>query len=126
MDDGKGYIAHDTADRSCQHLNCFQHKCYLHAKVPRVKQANGKIKTQTVPWARKGNAFTMLLIENETPVNKVPKIIQSYPNRLWTIFKHWISVARKRDIIEDLGKIGFDETSVRKGYKYITITRCAN
>ncbi len=54
------------------------------------------------------------------PVNKVAKIVQSYPNRLWTIFKHWISIARKRDIIEDVDKIGFDETSVRKGHKYIT------
>ncbi len=73
-----------------------------------------------VPWTKKGSGFAMLLIENEMPVNKVAKIVQNYPNRLWTIFKHWISIARQRDIIEDLDKVGFDETSVRKGHKYIT------
>ncbi len=59
-------------------LTFFQHKCYLHAKVPRVMQSDGKIKTQEVPWARKGSGFTllfeafsMLLIENEMPVNKL-------------------------------------------------------
>ncbi len=46
--------------------------------------------------------------------------MQTYPNRLWNIFKRWISIARKKDIIEDLDKVGFDETSVRKGHKYIT------
>jgi transposase len=127
MDDQQEYTAHDTSDRTWQHLDFFQHKCYLHAKVPKVKQADGKIKTYPVPWARKGSGFTllfeafsMLLIENEMPVNKVAKVVKVYPNRLWNVFNYWISKAHKQDIIEDLDKIGFDETSVRKGHDYIT------
>jgi len=53
-DDGAEYTAHDTIERSWRHLNFFQHQCYLHAKVPRIKQSDGNIKTQPVPWARKG------------------------------------------------------------------------
>ncbi len=82
-DDNQHYTAYDTVERRWEHLNFFQHKCYLHAKIPRVKQSDGKIKTQEVPWARKGSGFTllfeafsMLLIENEMPVNKVAKILQ--------------------------------------------------
>ncbi|NQY11580.1 MAG: hypothetical protein HRT71_18940 [Flavobacteriales bacterium] len=41
-------------ERKWKHLNFFQHTCYIHAKVPKVKQEDGKIKTQDVPWARKG------------------------------------------------------------------------
>jgi len=127
MSDGQEYTAYDTVDRTWQHLNFFQHKCYLHAKVPRVKQSDGKIQTQSVPWARKGSGFTllfeafsMLLIENEMPVNKAAKIVQVYPNRLWNIFNYWISRAHHKDQIEDLDKVGFDETSVKKGHNYIT------
>ncbi|MBA3987356.1 MAG: ISL3 family transposase [Flavobacteriales bacterium] len=127
MSDGQGYTAYDTIDRTWQHLNFFQHKCYLHAKVPRVKQSDGKIQTQSVPWKRKGSGFTllfeafsMLLIENEMPVNKAAKIVQVYPNRLWNIFNYWISRAHHKDQIEDLDKVGFDETSVKKGHNYIT------
>ena len=127
MDDHQEYTAHDTSERTWQHLDFFQHKCYLHAKVPKVKQADGKIKTYPVPWARKGSGFTllfeafsMLLIENEMPVNKVAKVVKVYPNRLWNVFNYWISKAHKRDVIEDLDKIGFDETSVRKGHDYVT------
>jgi len=127
MEDGNEYTAHDTVERSWQHLNFFQHKCYLHAKVPKVKQANGKIKTQPVPWARKGSGFTllfesfaMLLIENEMPVNKAAKVLKVYPNRLWTIFNYWVSIAHSEDEIEELEKVGFDETSMKQGHNYVT------
>jgi transposase len=127
MYDDQEYTAHDTIERTWQHLDFFQHKCYLHAKVPKVKQADGKIKTYSVPWARKGSrftllfeAFSMLLIENEMPVNKVAKVVKVNPNRLWNVFNYWISRAHKKDVINDLDKIGFDETSVRKGHDYVT------
>ena len=126
-DDTQYYTAYDTVERRWEHLNFFQHKCYLHAKVPRVMQSDGKIKTQEVPWARKGSGFTllfeafsMLLIENEMPVNKVAKLLQVYPARIWNVFDYWISIAHKEDIIDSLTKIGFDETSVKKGHNYIT------
>lgn len=78
--------------------------CYLYAKVPRVKQSDGKIKTQPVPWVSSNSGFTllfetfsMLLIENEMSVNKAAKIMSVYPNRLWTIFNHWILRAHSND-----------------------------
>jgi transposase len=127
MPDGNEYSAYDTTERTWQHLNFFQYTCFLHAKVPRVKQLDGKTQTQPVPWARKGSGFTllfeafsMLLIENEMPVNKAAKIVKVYPNRLWNVFNYWISKAHNEDEIADLDKVGFDETSVKKGHNYIT------
>lgn len=127
MDDGNLYTAHDKIDRRWEHLNFFQHKCYLHAGVPKVKQADGTFKTQAVAWARPGSGFTllfeafsMLLIENEMPVNKVASVLRVYPNRIWRIFGYWVSRAHKNDVIEDLEKVGFDETSVKKGHNYVT------
>ena len=127
MDDNESYTAHDTVERTWQHLDFFQYKCYLHAKVPRVKQSDGKIKTYPVPWARQGSGFTllfeafaMLLIENEMPVNKAAKITKVYPNRLWNIFNYWVSKAHTEDTIDNLEKIGFDETSIKKGHNYVT------
>jgi transposase len=126
-DDGEIYAAHDTVDRTWQHLNFFQHKCFLHAKVPRVVDKKGKVITQAVPWARKGSGFTllfeaysMLLIENEMPVNKAAKIVGVYPNRLWRVFSYWIGKAHNGDKVDNLSKIGFDETSRKKGHNYVT------
>lgn len=125
--DGALYTAHDTVSRSWQHLNFFQHRCYLHAKVPRVKDKSGKVSTQPVPWARPQSGFTllfeayaMLLIENEMPVNKAAGILGVYPNRLWTVFNYWISKAHNADEITEIEQLGFDETSTRKGHHYLT------
>lgn len=126
-EDNTSSTAYDTVSRTWQHLNFFQHKCFIHANVPRVKQSDGKVKTVQVPWARPGSGFTMLfeafvmlLIESEMPVNKVAKILNIYPNRVWTIFNYWIKKAHKNDSITTIEKLGFDETSVRKGHKYVT------
>lgn len=125
--DGFKRTAHDTVPRTWQHLNFFQHKCFLHAKVPRVRGEKGKIATQAVPWARAGSGFTlmfeafsMLLIENEMPVNKVARVVGVYPKRLWNVFSYWLELAHESDKIEDLTKVGFDETSTKKGHNYIT------
>ena len=128
-EDGLDYTAHDTVERTWQHLNFFQHKCFLHAKVPRIYQTDGKVITQSVPWARPQSGFTllfeaysMLLIESEMPVSKASNIMGVNPQRLWNVFKFWISKAHTADKIEDLTQLGFDETSSKKGHKYVTIS----
>lgn len=128
QEDGFEASAYDTIDREWQHLNFFEHKCYLHARVPRVKIKSGKIQVQEVPWARKGSGFTllfeafsMLLIESEMPVSKAAKLVGVYPQRIWNIFHYWISKMHSEDTIEDLTCLGFDETSSKKGHKYVTL-----
>lgn len=128
-EDDLDYTAHDTVERTWQHLNFFQHKCFLHAKVPRIYQTDGKVITQSVPWARPQSGFTllfeaysMLLIESEMPVSKASNIMGVNPQRLWNVFKFWILKAHTADKIEDLTQLGFDETSSKKGHKYVTIS----
>lgn len=128
MYDRKEYTTHDTVERKRQHLSFYQHKCFLHAKVPRVKQSDGKIKTQEVPWARLGSGFTLLFdpfsvlqIESEVPVSKAADVVQVNLKRLWTVFNHWMGKPHQEDKVEQLEAIGFDETSVKKGHNYVTI-----
>ncbi len=125
--DAKLYTAHDTVPRKWEHLNFFEHKCYIHAKVPRILQKDGKVITQQVPWARTGSGFTllfeafaMLLIECEMPVSKVAKVVGVYPQRIWNVFGYWLAKAHQADEIKELTQIGFDETSSKKGHNYIT------
>jgi len=128
QEDGFESTAYDTIDSKWQHLNFFEHKCYLHARVPRVKNKDGKVQVQEVPWARKGSGFTllfeafsMLLIESEMPVSKAAKLVGVYPQRIWNIFHYWISKMHSEDTIEDLTCLGFDETSSKKGHNYVTL-----
>lgn len=63
-------------------MNFFQHNCYVHCKVPRIKTTEGKVLLVNVPWARHGSGFALLfeamamhLIEREMPVNKVGELL---------------------------------------------------
>jgi len=119
---------HDTVERQWQHLSFFEHTCYLHCAVPRITTTDGKVRTVDVPWARPGSGFTLLfevlalaLIEREMPVNRVAEILKVNPQRIWTLFNHWISEARAADDPGTLTQLGVDETSTQKGHHYVTL-----
>ena len=119
---------HDTKEKTWRHLNFFQHKCYIHCQVPRIKTSNGKVLLVDVPWSRKESGFTLLfegyalkLIENEMPINKVGEVLGEYANRIWTIFNYWIKRAYQNLKIGEIKDLGIDETSRKRGHEYLTI-----
>lgn len=125
---GVDSCVHDTVKRTWQHLNFFEHHCYIHARIPRIKTSDNKIQNVEVPWARANSGFTllfeafaMLLIENEMPVNKAADILKVYPKRLWTMFNYWVTLALGKDNQSSVTAIGIDETSRKKGHDYVTV-----
>ncbi|NIT57813.1 MAG: ISL3 family transposase, partial [Aliifodinibius sp.] len=119
---------HDTIERSWQHLHFFQHRCFIHCKVPRIIHRDGKVRQVAVPWSRSGSGFTLLfeafamaLIEGEMPVNKAARLLGIYPQRLWNIFGYWISIAYSNDDPSGIRYLGIDETSAKKGHDYVSI-----
>ena len=125
---GNSCDIHDTREKTWRHLNFFQHECYLHCRVPRIKTKSGKVEMVEVPWSKPGSGFTLLfeafvmaLIEKEMPINKVGALINENPNRIWTIFNYWIEKSYLADEPSVPKKLGLDETSKRKGHNYITV-----
>jgi transposase len=51
---------HDTVDKTWRHLDFFQHKALLHARLPRVRCPEHGVGQVSVPWARPGSGFTLL------------------------------------------------------------------
>jgi transposase len=119
---------HDTEQRDWQHLHFFEHVCYLHARVPRIRCSDGSVKQVVVPWARQGSGFTllfeayaMLLIEYEMPVNKVAETVGVVPHRIWRVFNHWVETALAGGRMQGVTTLGIDETSSKKGHDYVTV-----
>jgi transposase len=124
---GEYTSAYDTEEKRWQHLNFFQHRCYLHARVPRLQDANGKVYQTEVSWARAGSGFTllfeayaMLLIECEMPVCNVSETLEVTQPRIWRVFDYWIKKAYSQDDLSEVKQTGVDETSRKKGHEYIT------
>lgn len=126
-DKGEPQPAYDTESKEWRHLNFFEHKCFLHCRVPRIMMSDGKIRMVEVPWARPGSGFTLLseaytmkLTESEMPVSSVARQTKVMAPRIWRVFHHRVSKARENVDMSNVRRIGIDETSSRKGYDYIT------
>lgn len=118
--------AHDTIERTWRHLNFFQYKTYIHAKMPKVSDGEGHCPTVQAPWARKNSGFTLLFeawvmeFTKHMPVAAVARLIDINDKRLWRIIDHYVREARKLENYSEVSGIGIDETS-RKGHNYITV-----
>ena len=118
---------HDTISKTWQHLNFFEHTCYIHARVPRIKTSEGKVEQIQVSWSRPGSGFTllfeglaMLYIECEMPMKNAAKLLKIYDTRLSRIFNYWVERAISNDVQKDVVNIGIDETSTKKGHNYVS------
>jgi len=118
---------HDTISKTWQHLNFFEHTCYIHARVPRIKTSEGKVEQVQVSWSRPGSGFTllfeglaMLYVECEMPFKNAAKVLKIYDTRLSRIFNYWVKRAISNDIQKDVVNIGIDETSTKKGHNYVS------
>jgi transposase len=62
----------------------------------------------------------MLLIESEMPVCKVAQTLSVTQPRIWRGFDYWIKKAFSKDNLSTVKRVEVDETSRKKGHKYIT------
>ena len=121
------FKVHDTVKKTWRRLNFFEHECFLHARVPRLKLDDGSVKLIKTSWEGKSNGFTLLfealllqLLSNMT-VYKVSKIVNVSDDKLWRMLKKYIGQALDNRNLKDISAVGIDETSSKKGHNYITL-----
>jgi len=119
--------AYDTSKKTWRHLNFFQYKCYLHCRVPRVECKECGIHLVKVPWARKKSGFTLLLdsmiflMAQKMSISDVADLLEEHDTRIFRVVKHYVGEAREREDFSNVSTIGVDETSCKKGHRYITV-----
>ncbi len=118
---------HDTVDKTWRHLDFFQHKAVLHARLPQVRCPEHGVRQVEVPWVRPGSGFTLLFealvlsVAAVMPILKVAAMTREHDTRIWWVVEHHVNAAR--DQLEGTGvtRVGMDETSTRTGQDYIGI-----
>jgi transposase len=125
---GVSHKVYDTEDKVWQHLNFFQYRSFLHFPVPRVNcPACGK--HRFVPaWTRPSTGFTLMfeafvttLVKAGLPFTKLQKITGVYDTRLRRIVDYYVEKAYAEKDMSEVTSVGIDETSSKKGHKYITV-----
>jgi transposase len=121
------YKAYDTEEKTWRHMNFFQYRCFLHARIPRVKTDSGKIKQVKAPWEGISYGFTLLFealviqLAKVLPVHQVSKIVGTYDNKIWDILNCYTETCRELSDYSEVKKVGMDETAARRGHDYVTL-----
>ena len=124
---GRACKAHDFTRFTWQHLNFFQHHCFIKARVPRVDCPDHGVKRAVVPWARPGSRFTLLfeqaalVLAREMPVLAAARFIGITDKRLWRIVEHYVRQAVAGLDLRGLRAVGLDETASKRGHNYVTV-----
>jgi len=119
--------SHDTSELTWRHLNFWQHASFLRARVPRVKCPDHGVKQVTVPWARAGSGFTLLFeamtlaLAKHMPMSSIAAHVGEHDTRLWRILRHYVAKAYDAATWSEMTTLGVDETSARKGHRYVTV-----
>lgn len=122
-----GLSAYDTTTKKWRHLNFFEHECYLHARIPRVKLPDGTIKTVKAPWEGISSGFSLLFealllqLCSSMPINQVSKLINVHNDKIWDMLDRYVNKAKEYEDFSNIDSIGIDETSSAKGHEYITL-----
>ena len=126
--EGSKYSVYDHQERSWRHLDFFQHTCYIHARVPRVKLEDGKVKSIRVPWADRGSSFSVLfenrvieIVQNGMSVSKIGQTFNISAKRVFRIVGRRVAHALSNQPLDTVKQQSIDETSARKGHKYLTV-----
>jgi transposase len=117
---------HDTIERRWRHLNFFQYRCELVAKVPRTWCRKDGVHQVQAPWAREGSGFTlmmealMMVLSAEMPVDAMADLLDEHDTRLWRVLMYYVDEAHAKSDWSAVRRIAVDETSARRGHRYVT------
>ncbi len=121
------YKAYDTQEKKWRHMNFFQYRCYLHARIPRVKLGYGKIKQVKAPWEGVAHGFTLLFealimqFAKVMPVHQICQMVGTYDYKVWDIIQRYTQTCRELSDYSDVKQVGMDETAARRGHDYVTL-----
>lgn len=125
---GAACKAYDAEKKEWRHLDFWNWKTYMHARVPRTNCMNcNKVTLVPVKWSRPLSHFTLqfdawaMRLMAEMPVNAAARELREHDTRMWRIFHHYVHGAMNELDLTGVKRIAVDETSSRRGHRYITL-----
>jgi transposase len=101
---------------------------FVEAEAPRVCCRRHGVVVAAVPWARHDSAFTrafedqtawLAVNTSKTAVAELMRI--AWRSVGWICERVMLEAQAQRDLLSGLARLGFDEISVRKGQRYLTV-----
>jgi transposase len=118
---------HDHRERTWRHLDTFQYRTILHARIPRLNCPNHGVKQIRIPWAEDGSHFTALFEAlaidwmKQAPISAIAERLRLSWDEAAGIQQRAVERGLARRQLEPLTYLGVDETSFRRRHDYVSI-----
>jgi len=118
---------HDTFEKTWRHLDFFQYKAFIHYRTPRSDCPEHGVHLVETPWGTPGSGFTLLFealvlqLAACMPVAQISLLMDEHDTLLWRIIGKHVNLAHAVADYSDMHSVGIDETSSKKGHKYVTL-----
>ena len=118
---------YEPQDRVWRHGDCMFYPCYVHCRRPKVLCPHCGSKQVNAPFERKNSRFTLLfegyamLILADMPISKTAALLRCDEKSLVKIMRYWIGKAVDSMDLHDVAMLAIDETSFKRGHKYVTL-----
>ena len=124
---GQPCPGYDTRQRQWRHLDTCQFTTTLIVDVPRVECAEHGVVQITVPWAEPGLSFTALMESLiidwllEASISAVARRMRLSWDEIDTVKQRAVRRGLERRKLEEIQRVGVDETSYQKRHEYVTV-----
>lgn len=118
---------HDHRERRWRHLDLYEFRAYVIARVPRVSCSEHGVHQLSVPWAEGNSSFTALFerlvisLLGEMTISATANALKLSWSAVDTIMRRAVTRGLQRRTGRVLRRLGIDEKSVKKRHVYFTI-----
>lgn len=122
-----GTLYDHRTERTWRHLDCYEFKCFVHCRVPRIKSSVG-VRTIKTPWASASNRYTdaferwtINLLQATKNQTKTAKLLRSKFDTVNRILHRSVARGMKRRSLDAIAHVSIDEKAFQRGHSYATI-----
>lgn len=118
---------YEPNERIWRHGDCMFFPTYVHSRRPRVLCPHCGVQQISAPFERKNSRFTLLfegyamLIMADMPRTKAARLLRCNEKSLAEILTYWVNKAVEERPLDDVSSLAIDETSFRRGHRYVTL-----
>lgn len=118
---------YEPKERIWRHGDVMFYPCLIHCRRPKVVCPHCGSVQVNAPFERKSSRFTLLfegyamLILADMPIAKAASLLRCDEKSLVKIMRHWVNKAVGSMDLSDVAMLAIDETSFKRGHKYVTL-----
>jgi transposase len=118
---------YEPRERVWRHGDVMFYPCLVHCRRPKVLCPHCGSVQANAPFERKNSRFTLLfegyamLILADMPISKAAALLRCDEKSLVKIMRHWVNKAVDNMDLKDVAMLAIDETSFKRGHKYVTL-----